>query len=398
MRILIISTTYLPSTIAVAKLVHDLATEIADKGHTPVILVPDPTIGTSYHYSTSNQISVLRFRSGRIKNTSMVRRAINEWRLSDTAWKNAKDYFLNNQFDLIVFFSPSIFWGNLVKRLKKMWKCPAYMVLRDIFPKWSVDAGLLKEHSIVYKVFKYKEFQQYNVSDTIGVQSPANLEYFKENKLDKKLNLEVLYNWVTTNSIDIPKDRDFRTNFGLEDKVVFFYGGRFSPAHDIDNLVRLAESLREVHSAHFLLLGNGSEFNRIKKLIVTKKVTNITIYPEVEQSEYLSMLSEFDVGLITLNRNLKTHNFPGKMLAYMQLSKPILASINPGNDLQKMLEKNMAGLVSVNGDDHKFKANALRLAADVNIRRQIGNNGFRLIESIFSVKKACSQIVSKGHQ
>ena len=59
--------------------------------------------------------------------------------------------------------------------------------------------------------------------------------------------------------------------------------------------------------------------------------------------EYLSMLSEFDVGLISLDYGLKTQNFPGKMLGYMYYSTPMLASINPGNDLKVILEDTRSG-------------------------------------------------------
>ena len=46
------------------------------------------------------------------------------------------------------------------------------------------------------------------------------------------------------------------------------------------------------------------------------------------------MLASFDIGLFSLHRNHKTHNFPGKILSYMSFSKPILGSCNVGNDLR----------------------------------------------------------------
>ncbi len=106
------------------------------------------------------------------------------------------------------------------------------------------------------------------------------------------------------------------------------------------------------------------------------------------------MLTEFDVGLILLNRKFKTQNFPGKMLGYMLHSMPILASINPGNDLQDILEEKQAGLVSINGDDQQFHDNAVRLIEDVNLRRQLGANARFLMESTFSVSRAAQQILT----
>ena len=69
------------------------------------------------------------------------------------------------------------------------------MILRDLFPQWALDAGILRK-GLVYDYLKWKERQNHEAADIIGVQSPANLLYFRNNGLDKKYRLEVLYNWT----------------------------------------------------------------------------------------------------------------------------------------------------------------------------------------------------------
>ena len=162
----------------------------------------------------------------------------------------------------------------------------------------------------------------------------------------------------------------------------------------MDNVIRLAENLRDEPKAYFLLVGDGSEAERLKATIERKKLMNITIHEAVDQGRYLAMLPEFDVGLILLDRKLKTQNFPGKMLGYMYYSMPILASINPGNDLKTMLEDNHAGFVSINGNDAQFRDDALRLINDRGLRRQLGANGRLLLEKTFSVARAAGQILA----
>jgi glycosyltransferase involved in cell wall biosynthesis len=398
MKILLISSTYLPNTIAIAKMIYELSAELVKQGHQPVVFVPDPEIAQRVVITCSEGITVVRFRSGKIKNTSMLNRAFNEYILSYTAWRNAKSYLIANKCDLIVFCSPSIFWGNLVSKLKKLWNCRSYMVIRDIFPEWSVDAGLLKRGSLVHRLFTRKEMQQYAIADRIAVQSPANLDYFKKIDRDFTGKTEILYNWVDEHPPVIRHTVNYRNKYNLNNKVVFFYGGRFSPAQDIDNIVRLAESLQDYSNASFLLVGNGSEFDRIQNLVKNKKLSNIQVHPEVTQEEYLPLLSQFDVGLITLDKQLTTHNFPGKLLSYMQLSKPILASINPGNDLKQVVEEYSAGLVSINGDDEKLRENAVSLINNSELRKQLGNNANIMLKSLFSVKNACSRILQFASQ
>jgi glycosyltransferase involved in cell wall biosynthesis len=392
MRILLLVVYYLPSTTSSAKLMSDLAAELQRLGHEVIVVAPDENILTDVETAVENGIQVLRVRTGRIKTASKWVRGFNEARLSDLIWDRGRPFFKDNPCDLIIYYSPTIFFGFLVKRLKKQFGCPSYLILRDLFPQWALDAGILRR-GLVYNYLKCKERQNHEAADIIGVQSPANLLYFRENGLDKKYHLEVLYNWTALEERSILPG-DHRKRLGLQGKVVFFYGGNIGIAQDMDNIVRLAVNLQKEPDAYFLLVGEGSEVPRLRAEIASKGLINIAIHPAVGQREYLSMLSEFDVGLISLDHGLKTQNFPGKMLGYMYYSMPMLASINPGNDLKVILEDNEAGLVCINKDDETFAAFARRLLADEALRLRMGRNARALLESTFSVSGAARQILA----
>jgi len=334
---------------------------------------------------------VLRVRTGKIKAASKLTRRFNEAMLSRTLWEKGRRFFENRSFDLIVYYSPTIFFGSLVARLKTRFGCPSYLVLRDIFPQWAVDAGVLKR-GLAYAYFKFKERQNYEAADIIGVQSPANLRHFEARGLDRKYRLEVLYNWTALEEDVRPGGN--RQRLGLGGKVIFFYGGNIGVAQDVDNIVRLAGALRGEPSAYFLLVGSGSEVSRLREVIAANGLKNIAIHDAVEQKEYLALLAECDVGLISLDRGLRTQNFPGKMLGYMYHSMPMLASVNPGNDLKTLLEDHEAGLVCINGEDETLAAHARRLATDRELRRRLGKNARSLLESTFSVTRAADQILA----
>jgi len=395
-RILLLVVYYLPSTMSSAKLFHDLAVEFHRLGHEPVVVAPDENIQADTEITCENGIKVLRVRTGKIKTASRLVRGFNEARLSNTIWRKGKRFFKENPCDLIIYYSPTIFFGTFVKRVKRFFSCPSYLILRDIFPQWALDTGVLRRGTI-YSYFKFKERQNYDAADIIGVQSPANLRYFEEQGLDKQYQLEVLYNWASLHEGNI-KPGAHRERLGLQGKVVFFYGGNIGVAQDMDNIIRLAKNLRDEPSAYFLLVGDGSEVPRLKSAIASNGLTNITIHDSVGQQEYLSMLAEFDVGLISLDRELKTQNFPGKLLGYMYHSMPILASINPGNDLKTILEDGEAGLVCINGEDEMFTENAKTFLVNADLRRQSGRNARALLENTFSVSRAARQILSHFNQ
>ena len=120
MRILLFVVYYLPSTMSSATLIHDLAVEFLRLGHEPIVVAPDENILQEYQLSCENGIKVLRIRTGKIKSATKFIRAFNEIRLSKIIWKKGKQFFDENPCDLIIYYSPTIFFGTLVKRLKKL--------------------------------------------------------------------------------------------------------------------------------------------------------------------------------------------------------------------------------------------------------------------------------------
>lgn len=390
MKICIIVDDYMPGSIKVAaKMMHELACEFVNQGHQVSVITPDTNV-SSVSIDKLDKVNIYRFHSGEIKNVGKVKRAINETLLSWNAWKNTKAILKDNPHDLIIYYSPTIFFAPFVYMLKKEWNVKSYLVLRDFFPQWTIDNKILKKHSLITYYFKFFEKINYAVADTIGVMSEKNLEWFS-NYYKTNKPLEVLYNWADLQMFEKQNDI-YRKELNLKDKIVFFYGGNLGHAQDMMNIVRLARNMKDEKQAHFVLVGAGDEYKLIEDNMKSQNIKNITLLPSVNQEEFKQMLSEFDIGLFTLNKNHMTHNFPGKLLGYMVQEMPILGSVNPNNDLKNILEKFDAGLVTINGEDQLFYENAKKLLNN-NLRLQMGQNAKKLLIDKFSVGSAVKQII-----
>jgi glycosyltransferase involved in cell wall biosynthesis len=390
MKICIVVDDYLPDSIKVAaKMMHELACEFLSQGHEVTVITPSSTIESKREVETLDGVIICRFKCGPIKNVGKIKRAINETLLSYYAWKSFKNHFYNNKHDLIVYYSPSIFWGNLIGKLKKLWKAPSYLVLRDFFPQWAVDQGLIKQGSMIEKYFRYFENKNYDVADTIGVMSQKNLDRFQQS-VTVRAKLEVLHNWASNTPVE--SQNYYKNHLGLQEKVVYFYGGNIGQAQDMMNIVRLAKNMSLYNQAHFVLVGAGDEVELVQKAIKEDNITNMTLLPPVNQNVFKQMLAEFDVGLFTLHKGHSTHNFPGKLLGYMVQKKPILGSINMGNDLKEIIESSSAGFVTINGEDELFLNNAIKLL-DNKCREELGKNAYELLQNTFSVESATKKIL-----
>lgn len=386
---------YLPhSTRVAAKMFHELAVELLEQGHEVTVFTP--------HFDKNKPaliedkldgVAVWRFLSGQIKDVPKVKRAINETLLSHRAWSAIQGKVDKDTFDGVVYYSPSIFFGSLVSKIKKRCQCNSYLVLRDFFPQWAIDSGLMKEGSLIERYFRFFESFSYRQADTIGVMSEKNLDIFNSNT-ELRYSTTILRNWANLSPHYLSdKVSNLRERLGLNDEVIYFYGGNIGHAQDMANLMRLAKSMQCFDKAHFLFLGQGDEVKLVNDLMKEWDLANCSYLPSVSQDEFKDILAQVDVGLFSLSAQHSAHNFPGKLLGYMVQSLPILGSVNKGNDLMDLVNANHAGLISVNGDDGVFFENASKLQSDVELRKSIGDSGYQLLKKEFAVGNIARSIV-----
>ncbi|MGX9742418.1 glycosyltransferase family 4 protein [Pseudocitrobacter corydidari] len=392
MKLVLIIDDYLPhSTRVGAKMFHELGRELLRKGHDVTVITPDINLQSNYSIDLIDGVKVWRFKSGPLKDIGKIQRAINETLLSFRAWRALKHLIAQDTFDGVVYYSPSIFWGSLVKKIKQRCHCPAYLVLRDMFPQWIIDAGMLQAGSPIDRYFRYFEQKSYRQAERIGLMSDKNLEIFCQT--NKGYPCEVLRNWASMSPVSVSDDyHSLRRRYNLENKVIFFYGGNIGHAQDMANLMRLTRSMMQYPDAHFLFIGQGDEVDLINSLATEWQLTNFTHLPSVNQDDFKMILSEVDVGLFSLSSRHSSHNFPGKLLGYMVQSLPILGSVNAGNDLLDLVNAHKAGLIHINGEDDKLLESAQLLFNNSALRKQLGHNANNLLTSQFSVESAAHTI------
>lgn len=396
MKLALIIDDYLPDSTRVgAKMFHELAIELIEHGHQVTVITPELNGKQLLRCDNIDCVNIWRFKSGPIKDVPKIQRAINETLLSFHAWHAVKSKIDENTFDGIIYYSPSIFWGRLVYNIKKKCKCPAYLVLRDMFPQWVIDAGMLRSGSLFEKYFRFFENYSYKHANYIGLMSDKNLEVFRS--YNRHLPCEVLRNWanIETNVAKGSENSFFRDKLGLRDKTIFFYGGNIGHAQDMANLMRLAKNMQKHQNAHFLFVGQGDEVQLINKLACEWNLSNFSYLPSVNQAEFRRLLSEVDIGLFSLSANHSSHNFPGKLLGYMVQSLPILGSVNQGNDLMDIVNTSGAGCIHVNGHDGALFTSAEQLYLNNELRLNMGRKAYHLLIDQFSVHSAARTIETR---
>src|SRR5438270_1613170 len=384
MRILLIVDSFLPEPKATGPMFASLATELTRRGHTATILtVAEQT--APYTVEQTDYATVIRVRAPRLKGVNLVLRGLRELRLSTLVWNNARSVISPLHADLIAFYSPTIFWGPLVRRLKKLWRARTVLILRDMFPQWALDAGEIRRGPHYTVLSRYADLQ-YSVADIIGIQSPGNRAFFEQQRPQFLPRTSVLYNWVSASSAN-DKPTELRKQLGIAATTpIFLYGGNLGPAQDPALLAALANRLGD--RAHILVVGEGLAFRELESSAT--QLRNLSAWHSVAQERFLAIAAQCDIGLILLNRNLKTHNVPGKLLTYLQARIPVLASLNRGNDLAELIETHHAGVACWADEPDRFLEHAEKLL-DPAFRRSLSVES---LARVFSVEAAADFLVA----
>ena len=114
-----------------AIILRSLAKSINKTNFSCLILAPKSNLKTSYIVSEIENLEVIFFQNGPIKNINRFKRAINESLLPFNILR-IKKIILDFNIDGIIYYSPSIFFGYAVKKLKKLLGVKSYLILRDI--------------------------------------------------------------------------------------------------------------------------------------------------------------------------------------------------------------------------------------------------------------------------
>jgi len=391
MRFVIVADTYAPLRTSGAIQIGDLANEFALQGYKPTVIVPGGALGVPWKVERANGVTVLRCRTPPTKDVGYARRTINELRLPYALLRGLRQSDLRNErWDGVVWYSPSIFLGPVVRVLRRENECRSYLILRDIFPEWAVDMGLLKRGA-AYQFFKMIERNQYSVADTVGVQTAANLGYLSEWARRRGRRVEVLQNWLA-------EARDNRSSILIErsklaGRKIFVYAGNMGVAQGMDILIELAARMRDRMDIGFLFVGRGSEVARLVAKVEAEGLENVLFHDEIDPDEIPGLLAQCHVGIVALDPRHRAHNVPGKFLTYMQAGIPVLARINPGNDLEKLINDARVGRVCTGGNAATLQRLADELIADPQERIAMRDRGRALARRLFSPATAVRQIV-----
>ncbi|HDW8007010.1 TPA: glycosyltransferase family 4 protein [Bacillus cereus] len=389
------------STIKEKGIYTDLMREFTNNGNNVYIISPtEKRKRQKTNLIDERNCKILKLQIGNIQKTNMIEKGISTLTLESKFLKGIKNYFSDVKFDLVLYSTPPITLQKAVEYVQKRDNAKTYLLLKDIFPQNAVDLGMIKKKgmgSLLYKYFRTKEKKLYSISNYIGCMSQANVNFLLQNNPEISPDIvEVCPNSIEPLIVkkDIRKSNEIKAKYKIPiDKTVFIYGGNLGKPQGIDFLIECLKANKNNNQVHFVIVGAGTEFPKLKTCINKENLTNTQLFSQLPKDEYDILANSCDVGLIFLDKRFTIPNFPSRILSYMQASMPILAATDINTDIGEIIEDGGFGLWCESSNSESFNEK-LNQMCNRESRESMGINARRYLEANYTARNSYEIIMN----
>jgi colanic acid biosynthesis glycosyl transferase WcaI len=250
--------------------------------------------------------------------------------------------------------------------------------VQDVYPDVAIELGALRGPRVI-RTARALERYVYRHSDAVTVLSD-DLRDNVAAKLGDGRKVHVIPNFVDIERIR-PTDPEnaYRREFGLEGKIVVMYAGNVGLSQSLDTVLDSAAAL--AHEPDVVFVINGSGAARASLESKARGLSNVEFVDPQPEERLPEVLAAADVHLVPLRSGLARSSVPSKTYSILAAGRPLIASVDPGSEVARVVESAGAG-VAVPPEDAESLTKALRrLLEDPERRREMGAAGRNWIEA-----------------
>jgi len=394
-NVLLITSSYPPEIRSSSHLMQEMAESLKDRGHRVFVVTSYPHHNLADGHNNQrfniitdeNGIQVLRIKTIPAHMVGYLIRGFSQLILPYLFLYKIKR-LIKVKIDIVIVYSPPLPLAIVGEKLKEHSRAKYILNVQDLFPQNAIDLGILKNRFLI-DFFERIEANAYTSADHIVVHSENNGIFLNKKKEVPYEKVNVIHNWIDIAPYKhIKKTGRFRKIYGIQDKFIFLFAGVLGPSQGLELIIKAADQLKKFPEICFLIVGDGTEKNKLVRMAEEYGLTNICFRPFVSKEEYPELVKDADVGLVCLSSMNKTPVVPGKILGYMAASIPVVAFLNKESDGHKVIEDAQCGFTSVSDDPTTASGVILKIYKDRVHIKKYGEKGFKYVCETFD-KEIC---------
>ncbi len=366
MRILILTQYYPPEPIPKP---HELARGLAERGHEVVVITAFPNYpagklfpGTQlrlWRWDTIDEIRVLRLPLYPDHSRSPVRRVLNYGSFAITAALLGSVF--SGPIDAVFAEHPPLTIGLVAWVLGRVRGAPFLFAVNDLWPESVEATGMLRSRHLLNWIGRLERLV-YRRAAAIAVISPG----VKGNLVVKGVppeKVHVIPHWADESLYrPVPPDHDLARDFGMAGRFNVVFAGQLGLAQGLDVVLDAAEELSCLDDVQFVLVGDGTEADRLRQMAGKRRLGNIRFLGRQSAEKMPNIFAVSDVLLVHLRDDpLFRITIPSKTIAYMACGRPVLMAVE--GDAADLIKAAGAGVTCRAGDAKDLAETVRRLRA-----------------------------------
>jgi colanic acid biosynthesis glycosyl transferase WcaI len=280
--------------------------------------------------------------------------------------------------DGVLALSPPLTLGLAGWRIARARRGAFVFNVQDVYPDVAVELGMLKNRLLITGASRLERFC-YQRADLITVLS----EDLRENiarRIPDASKIRVVPNFVDTQWIKpAPRSNAYRHELGLEDEFVVMYAGNVGLSQSLDLMIEGAAALAHDKDIAFVINGQGAM--RVELEHRAASLPNIRFVDMQPTSRLPEVLAAGDVHVVPLRVGLARSSVPSKTYSILAAARPIIASVDGGSEVARVVEAAGAGIAVPPEDPEAFTKAVRALAEAPEAGRRMGAAGREWIES-----------------
>ena len=255
----------------------------------------------------------------------------------------------------VISMSPPLTLGLTGWLASRIRRCPSVFNIQDVFPDAAVETGAITNVRII-AVSRWLERVSYHRSDAVVVLS----EDLRANVLAKispkhQHKVHVIPNFVDSDRIT-PRDRmtSYRDELRIGNEQVVMYAGNVGYSQSLSMMLHAARQIPEVT---FVINGDGAAREELQR--DAAGLSNIRFSGYQPADRVAEVLATADIHVVPLRTGLGAVSVPSKTYSILAAGRPVVAAIDSGTEVTRILAESGAG-VSVAPDDPVAFTDALR--------------------------------------
>lgn len=177
----------------------------------------------------------------------------------------------------------------------------------------------------------------------------------------------------------------------LERKFIVLYSGVITKVTKVENLVYVANKLKEENSIAFLVIGDGEEKEQLEIFRADNKINNLYIMPFQDGSLVAEIISAADLCVVPLSsESIYETTVPTKFFDYLACKKPQLGICS--GEIANLMTSNNIGVAAKDGDIDKISDIILNLRDSPELMDSMAQNSAQVLQ-----KYTLTNLASKFH-